>query len=226
MASKARKQKGMRKVKVDPLDRVPRPKIKKRAKLEPVEERLMKALSHPLRVQILTLVNERPWSPNEMSKELDEGLSQVSYHVKVLRDFELIELTKTEPRRGAVEHYYKAVERTFVREKIADKLPRTAQMLLRDRIIQDADRDIQEALEAGTFYQRKDIHADWAPMDLDDRACKALSKRADEFLEDALKIESDAATRIAEGAESIPMSLTLFAFVSARVSGAAPEAQE
>ena len=157
-----------------------------------------------------------------MHKELDEGLSQISYHVKVLRDFELIEMTKTEPRRGAVEHYYKAVERTFVREKIADKLPETARVLLRDRIIQDADQDIQEALEAGTFYRREDIHADWVPMDLDNRACKALNKRADKFLEDAIEIAGDAATRIADGAESIPMSLALFAFVSARGAEQSP----
>jgi DNA-binding transcriptional ArsR family regulator len=223
MASKAKGNTGKTKkakAKVDPLDRVPRPKVKPRTELEPFEERLMKALSHPLRVQILTLINERPWSPNEMHKELDEGLSQVSYHVKVLKDFKMIELTHTEPRRGAVEHYYKAVQRTFVREKIADKLPETARVMLRDRIIQDADRDIQEALEAGTFYQREDIHADWTPMDLDDKACRALSKRADKFLEDALKIVGEAATRIADGAESIPMSLALFAFVSARGQGA------
>lgn len=223
MASRAKGKKGKtKKAKADPLDRVPRPKVKKRTKLEPVEERLMKALSHPLRVQILTLANERPWSPNEMSKELDEGLSQVSYHVKVLKDFKMIEMTNTEPRRGAVEHFYKAVERTFAREKIADKLPETARVMLRDRIIQDADQDIHEALEAGTFYQREDIHADWAPMDLDDQACKDLSKRADKFLEDALKIAGEAATRIANGEESIPMSLALFAFVSARVAEQSP----
>ena len=53
-------------------------------------------------------------SPNELSKELEEGLSQVSYHVKVLKDFECIEMVKTEPRRGAVEHYYRATSRAFL----------------------------------------------------------------------------------------------------------------
>ena len=74
----------------------------------------MKALSHPLRVVILDYMNERDWSPREIEKETGVGLSQVSYHVKVLKDFEMIELTKTAPRRGAVEHYYRAVERAFV----------------------------------------------------------------------------------------------------------------
>ena len=79
-----------------------------------MDQRLVKALAHPLRVEILTILNERMASPNELSKELEEGLSQVSYHVKVLKDFECIEMVKTEPRRGAVEHYYRATARAFL----------------------------------------------------------------------------------------------------------------
>jgi DNA-binding transcriptional ArsR family regulator len=221
MASKAKGKKGKANVaKTGPRDRVPRSRVKKRTDLEPIDDRLMKALSHPLRIQILTLVNNRPWSPNEIHKELDEGLSQVSYHVRVLfKTFKMIELVKTEPRRGAVEHYYKAVDRVFAREEIAARLPESARLMLRDRIIEDADRDIQEALAAGTFYQRKDVHADWIPMDLDDQAFKAISTRADKFIEEAIKIAGAAAARIADGAEPIPMSLALFGFVSARKPG-------
>ena len=83
-------------------------KTKKKNKNSGVDQRLVKALAHPLRVEILIILNERMASPNELSKELEEGLSQVSYHVKVLKDFECIEMVKTEPRRGAVEHYYRA----------------------------------------------------------------------------------------------------------------------
>jgi DNA-binding transcriptional ArsR family regulator len=205
--------------KANPEDRVPRPRVKERSELEPVDQRLMKALSHPLRVQILTLVNGRAWSPNEMSKELDEGLSQVSYHVKVLRDFEMIEMVKTEPRRGAVEHFYKAVERIIVPEGMAAELPKSSRLELLGKIIRDAERDIHEALKARTFYQRDDLHADWVPMDLDERGCKRLHARADEFLNDIIDIAGDSATAIAEGAEAIPLSVVLFGFVSDRPLG-------
>jgi DNA-binding transcriptional ArsR family regulator len=43
-------------------------------------------------------MNAGEWSPNELKKALNEGLSQVSYHIKVLKDFGMIELTRTEPR--------------------------------------------------------------------------------------------------------------------------------
>ena len=95
----------------------PRPKQDKKSKSTGVDQRLVKALAHPLRVEILTILNERMASPNELSKELEEGLSQVSYHVKVLKDFECIEMVKTEPRRGAVEHYYRATARAFLTDR-------------------------------------------------------------------------------------------------------------
>ncbi len=210
---KAKKQEG------DPTDQLPRPKVKERIDLEPIDQRLMKALSHPLRVQILTLINERPWSPNEISKELDEGLSQVSYHVKVLKDFKCIELVKTEPRRGAVEHYYSATERIIVPEGMSAELPKSSRLELLARIIHDAERDIHAALKQGTFYERDDFHADWVPMDLDDQGCRDLHARADEFLDDILKIGGEATNRIAEGADAIPVSVALFGFVAARDSG-------
>jgi len=216
MAAKRKRKKAT----VDPADRVPRPKVRKRSDLEPLDQRLMKALSHPLRVQILTLVNARPWSPNEISKELDEGLSQVSYHVKVLKDFECIELVNTEPRRGAVEHYYSAVERIIVPEGMSTDLPRSSRLELLGKIIRDAERDIHNALKAETFYKREDFHADWVPVDLDNQGCEEFHARADEFLEDILKIGSDSANRIAEDkTEAIPVSVALFGFVSARKAG-------
>jgi len=215
VATKKSKEK-QPKTAVDPLDRVPRPKVKKRSDLEPVDQRLIKALSHPLRVQILTLINERPWSPSDMAKELDEGLSQVSYHVKVLRDNGSIRVVRTEPRRGATEHYYEPVTRIIVPEGMAAALPKSARLELLDRVIRDSEKDVHESLKAGTFYQRDDLHASWTPMDLDDQGCRDLHARADEFLEDALKIAGDSANRIAEGAQSIPVSVVLFGFVSAR----------
>jgi DNA-binding transcriptional ArsR family regulator len=222
----AKKSKGKpRKKTVDPVDRVPRSKVKQRPDLEPVNQRLIKALSHPLRVQILTLINERPWSPNELSKELDEGLSQVSYHVKILKDIRCIRVVRTEPRRGAVEHYYEPIQRIIVPEGMVAELPKSARLELLDKVIRDSEKDIHESLKAGTFYQRDDLHADWIPMDLDDEGCQELHAKADEFLEAALKVAGDSANRIAEGAESIPVSVVLFGFVSAREAGSKSLAQ-
>jgi DNA-binding transcriptional ArsR family regulator len=90
------------------------PKRKSKRKRQAVNQSFVKALAHELRVEILGILTERMASPNELATMLDEGLSQVSYHVKVLRDYGLITLIETEPRRGAVEHYYRATASTLL----------------------------------------------------------------------------------------------------------------
>lgn len=75
--------------------------------VEEAKQNLVKSLAHEIRVEILTVLSEREASPNELAKELREGLSQVSYHFGVLKDYEIIEVARTVPRRGAVEHYYR-----------------------------------------------------------------------------------------------------------------------
>jgi DNA-binding transcriptional ArsR family regulator len=72
--------------------------------------RIHRALSHPLRARILTALSDRESSPVELAAELDAALGVVSYHVRVLLDADLVELVGTTPRRGAVQHHYRARE--------------------------------------------------------------------------------------------------------------------
>jgi DNA-binding transcriptional ArsR family regulator len=83
----------------------PLPRKSKEASLDP---RLIKALGHPVRVGALAILNERVASPSELAKELGESLGNVAYHVKVLEENDAIELVRTAPVRGALEHFYRA----------------------------------------------------------------------------------------------------------------------
>lgn len=82
-----------------------------RPRLEPlIDLNFTKALDHELRQHILLATLRDEVSPSEISKSLGEALSQVSYHVKVLRDDcgGILRRTRTEQRRGAIENYYRA----------------------------------------------------------------------------------------------------------------------
>ena len=72
------------------------------------DPRYVKALSHPLRVRILALLQERTASPRELAEWLNATLGTVSYHVRTLHHSDLIELVDTTQVRGAVAHYYRA----------------------------------------------------------------------------------------------------------------------
>lgn len=73
-------------------------------------------LGHELRRQILHALRiHKVLSPNEYSKRADEPLTNVSYHFRQLAGGDtdrprLIDLVETEPRRGALEHYYSLTE--------------------------------------------------------------------------------------------------------------------
>jgi len=71
------------------------------------DNELLIALRHPLRRQILKAMVERdPISPREISDELKEPLSNVSYHVRVLADCGVVSLVDTTPVRGSMQHFY------------------------------------------------------------------------------------------------------------------------
>lgn len=71
------------------------------------DNELLIALRHPLRRQILrTMVEQHPISPRQISDELKEPLSNVSYHVRVLADCGVVSLVDTTPVRGSMQHFY------------------------------------------------------------------------------------------------------------------------
>src|ERR671939_1615241 len=116
-----------------------------------VEPRLAKALSHPMRARILGILDERVASPNEIAEIIDERLPNVSYHVRALLDLGCIELVDTAQRRGAIEHYYRAVVRPFFSDRDWKRIPRSSRQAISDTLLRVIWEDVSEAIEAGTF---------------------------------------------------------------------------
>lgn len=75
---------------------------------DPIDARVVKALSHPTRVRILELLQVHELaSPVELSQELEIPLGTISYHVRRLEQLGFIELATRTQRRGAIEHHYR-----------------------------------------------------------------------------------------------------------------------
>jgi predicted ArsR family transcriptional regulator len=74
---------------------------------------LARANTHPLRISILEVLGldgGRTLSPKDLSLELQAPLGNVNYHVTALASAGLIEIVSERQVRGAVEHFYRAVE--------------------------------------------------------------------------------------------------------------------
>lgn len=69
-------------------------------------QELVRALSHPLRMEILEKLQGRVASPAELAQELDQRLGVVAYHAHTLLRCGCLELVHSEPRRGSVENFF------------------------------------------------------------------------------------------------------------------------
>lgn len=178
-----------------------------------LDHRLMKAMSHPLRQPILIILNEREASPSELAGQLREDLSSVSYHVKVLRELDCIELVRTEPRRGATEHFYKATSKAFLGDRDWEQLPASVRNSLSASLLQGATDDAVEALAAGKFDARTDRHFTWIPMDLDEEGWAELVEFGTEMFEKAQEIQAASADRLRlSGEKGFPATLTVMGY--------------
>ena len=185
-----------------------------------VDRQLIRALGHPLRTHILSILNERTASPSELAGELGQGLSQVSYHVGVLIECNFIELVGTQPRRGAVEHFYRAIRRSLVPSDAWQKLPASTQYGITGGILQEIFDDSGEALEAGNFGRRADSHASWTPLILDEQGWTGLSSLLAEMLERIFDLQAESSARLVAKDEAdrdaIAATVALIGFESTR----------
>ena len=172
-----------------------------RTALDLVDPRIAKALSHPMRARILVILNERVASPNEIAETIGERLPNVSYHVRALLDLGCIELVDTAQRRGAIEHYYRAVIRPFFTDRDWKRLPRSGRQTISDTALQVIWKDVSDAIEAGTFDGRHDRHLVHSPMRLDEDGWAEITALLASTLAEAERIASKSAARLKKSKE-------------------------
>jgi DNA-binding transcriptional ArsR family regulator len=135
--------------------------------LETIDQRLIRALAHPLRVRILEILSDRVASPNRLSTELEVGLSDVAYHTRALDGYGCLELIETAQRRGATEHFYKATPDSFVGDRSWRRVPRALLSGVSGATLQTFLDKAISALEAGTLDGREETIFRWMPLFLD-----------------------------------------------------------
>ncbi|MEA2286389.1 MAG: hypothetical protein QOJ21_2432 [Solirubrobacteraceae bacterium] len=177
-----------------------------------IDQRIMKALSHPLRLRMLTLLNQKVASPSELAQELDEPLGNVSYHMRFLADLKMVKLVRTEPRRGAVEHYYEALEPPQISDDDWAQLPASLRRGLSDSLLRDIASDVRSAGKDGGF-DRDNMHISRTAMELDEEGWDALSTLLADVQQRARQIQEQSSKR-REGsdAEAIRTALVLMQF--------------
>lgn len=161
-----------------------------------IDQKLVKALAHPVRVHILETLQDQVASPTEISKGMEESLGVVSYHANTLVDCGCIELVRTRPRRGALEHFFRAAPRSFIGHQDWRRAPRAVRKGITDATIGTFFDRTAAAIDAGTIDAREDTTLNWMPITVDGTGWKELSAVMEEAQRLVTAIHTKSAKRL------------------------------
>lgn len=165
------------------------------------DPRLIKALAHPLRIRILAILEEREMaSPNELSEMLGVSLGVMSYHVRRLHALGFLELVKRTPRRGAIEHHYRAKARPVVTDEGWAETPAIVKRAMVGASLQQLAGYVNTAASQGGF-DRADAHLSRRAVELDEQGWSELAGELEGLMAKLEQIESASAARVAEAGD-------------------------
>lgn len=187
-----------------------------------IDSSLVRALAHPLRVEILQMLNEREASPNELMDLLEQPLGNIAYHARVLERCGCIEQVRTKQRRGAVEHYFRAVPRSYIGHQDWRKVPRSVRSEITGASFDGFLSRVADALAAGKIDDRDDTTLNWMTMAVDEIGWAQAADVLNEALARLQSVHEQSRHRLTMTAdEATPMIVGLAAF-----EAAAPEQSE
>jgi DNA-binding transcriptional ArsR family regulator len=165
------------------------------------DPRLLRAISHPIRIRLLAMLDEEPASPVILASKLNQPLGTIAYHVRTLYDLGLLKLVSTRQRRGATEHYYKTTGNPASSEEAWDSLDAISKQRLLTALIAKATDYASRSAAAGGFDARE-AHISTDALKLDRHGWEQLAEESKKWLARAQEIERESADRIGEDADS------------------------
>jgi DNA-binding transcriptional ArsR family regulator len=180
-----------------------------------IDQELVKALAHPIRVSILEALQGRLASPSELSQELGQSLGVISYHANTLVECGCLELVHTKQRRGALEHFFGLTPRSFIGHQDWRRAPLPLLSGVTSAAVQTFVEKAAEAIDAGTIDSREDTTLNWMPITADEDGWREVAEIMDRTLELLVGVHERSSKRLA-GAEGIPMIVGLAGFEAGR----------
>lgn len=163
-----------------------------------IDNGLAVAAKHPMRADILSLLNEGTYTTRQLAEIIGEPLNNVSYHVKALLSAGVIDLAKVETVRNANEHHYRAIETPyFTDEQIAAMSPEERKQIY-GLALQAVHAESIASFRAGKMYSEPRHWIAWRWLHLDETGRDALADELAGSWERCRKIEEESINRCAK----------------------------
>jgi DNA-binding transcriptional ArsR family regulator len=165
------------------------------------DPRWVRAISHPLRIRLLAMLDEEPASPVILASKLEQPLGTIAYHVRTLDALGRLKLVSTRQRRGATEHYYKTTAHPKFSDDAWEDLDTVSKQRVLTATLNRAYDHATRSAAAGGF-DASDAHFSSSSLKLDKKGWTALARESKKWLEKATQIEQEAKKRIESGAST------------------------
>jgi DNA-binding transcriptional ArsR family regulator len=177
---------------------------------ELVDPDFVKAIGHPVRVEILSECGLAPISVTEYRSKRKSRLSRqtVEHHFAVLVGCGAIEEVGSRRERGGLVRYYAASARAMFSEEDFNRLPPAVRGSLSALAFSTLWERIQESLLAGTVDSHPERHLTWMPLELDLEGFLEVIGWLDEIFYRVKPAEAEAKKRMEVTGEK-PMHVTL-----------------
>lgn len=190
-----------------------------------LDQRLVVAVGHPLRVAILEALHGRALSPKGLSSELGESQNLISYHVKVLREVGAVRLVRAVPRRGVKEYFYTAEPRGLIGHQDWRWAPIAARPGVTNEAVRAFIDRMASAIDAGTLDRHEDTTLNWTAITVDQQGWQDLVRLMRRTNELVAEIHDRSLGRLGD-ADGMPVVTGLAAFEAAPPGHAARRCDE
>jgi DNA-binding transcriptional ArsR family regulator len=172
-----------------------------RAKARTIEEAVSYAIGHRIRIEILAILNEGAYSPDDLARMTGKPLSKVTHHVKELLDSRSIEIAKVERVRNMTQNFYRAVEIPFYSdEEMAAKTPEERQEIY-GLVLQACMAEALASLGAGKIAEDPRAWLAWRWVNVDALGGEEIADEQAASWQRIVEIEARATSRRAESGE-------------------------
>lgn len=208
---------------------------------------LASAMTHPLRIRIVVVLNTRVMSPSgftrrfrsevaelkgarrrgESERQYNRALlSYVANHFRRLEELGCIELVDEKTggkRRGSRERFYRAVQRTLFDASGWLAVPASKKGAVTATAFSTYIEHVAEAMRDGVIDARDERHLTWMAMHYDEQGWTEMREATDSVFLRSLELRIEAAQRLATSGEAaIPVTVGLAFFESPPAPGADP----